>query len=94
VRFGHLRKRDLPGVKILNSKDPAQSCAIGFSKVGKIEAPALSKYLWENIASGRWPSPRPANTRVYNITPNVYTTLEEIDSFREMLTKILKKIPA
>ena len=41
-RFRYLRKRwsaqlrELPGVKILNSEDPEQSCAIGFISVDKI----------------------------------------------------------
>ena len=42
-RFRYLRKRwsnqlrELPGVKILNSEDPEQSCAIGFISMANID---------------------------------------------------------
>ena len=48
-RFRYLRKRwsnrlrELPGVKILNSEDPEQSCAIGFISVDGFDAPKLAK---------------------------------------------------
>src|SRR5260370_9489580 len=49
-RFRYLRKRwsnrlrDLPGVKILNSEDPEQSCAIGFLSVDGVDAGKLVSY--------------------------------------------------
>src|SRR5215831_5475915 len=54
ARFRYLRRRwsnrlrNLPGVKILNSEDPEQSCAIGFLSVDGIEAVKLVNYLWNN----------------------------------------------
>ncbi|MGA3204261.1 MAG: aminotransferase class V-fold PLP-dependent enzyme [Bryobacteraceae bacterium] len=101
-RFRYLRKRwsdplrQLPGVKILNSEDPEQSCAIGFISVDKIDAPALSKYLWEKHRIWTVAIVTPGEYQGLRITPNVYTTLEEVDTFTEVMTKIIKNgsIPA
>jgi selenocysteine lyase/cysteine desulfurase len=101
-RFRYLRKRwsaelrQLPGVKILNSEDPEQSCAIGFIQVDTIEAPALSKYLWDKHRIWTVAIVSPGEYQGLRITPNVYTTLEEIDTFTEVMTKIIKRgsIPA
>ncbi len=101
-RFRYLRKRwsnelrQLPGVKILNSEDPEQSCAIGFISVAGIEAPALAKYLWDKHRIWTVAIVTPGEYQGLRITPNVYSTLEEIDTFTEVMTKIIKRgsIPA
>ena len=52
-RLRYLRRRwsnelrQLPGVKILNSDDPEQSCGIGFISVDGMDAPKLAAYLWK-----------------------------------------------
>ena len=101
-RFRYLRKRwanqlrDLPGVKILNSEDPEQSCAIGFVSVDGFDAPKLSNYLWTKHRIWTVAIVTPDEYQGLRITPNVYTTLEEIDTFAEVMTKIIKagSIPA
>ena len=96
-RFRYLRKRwsnelrQLPGVKILNSEDPEQSCAIGFISVEGIEAPALSKYLWDKHRIWTVAIVTPGEYQGLRITPNVYTTLEEIDTFTDVMRKIIRK---
>lgn len=96
-RFRYLRKRwsnelrQLPGVKILNSEDPEQSCAIGFISVDGIDAPALSKYLWEKHRIWTVAIVTPGEYQGLRITPNVYTTLEEIDTFTDVMRKIVKR---
>ncbi len=95
-RFRYLRKRwsnqlrELPGVKILNSEDPEQSCAIGFVSVDKIDAPQLAKHLWDKYRIWTVAIVTPGEYQGLRITPNVYTTLEEIDTFTEVMTKIIK----
>ena len=101
-RFRYLRKRwsnqlrDLAGVKILNSEDPEQSCAIGFVSVDGYDAGKLQDYLWTKhriwtvaIVTGN-------EYQGLRITPNVYTTLEEIDTFAEVMAKVIRSgsIPA
>ena len=101
-RFRYLRKRwsnelrSLPGVKILNSEDPEQSCAIGFISVAGIEAPKLANYLWTKQRIWTVAIVTPGEYQGLRITPNVYTTLEEIDTFVEVMKDIIKKgaIPA
>jgi selenocysteine lyase/cysteine desulfurase len=101
-RFRYLRKRwsnqlrELPGVKILNSEDPEQSCAIGFISVDGIDAPKLSAYLWSKYRIWTVAIVSPGEYQGLRITPNVYTTLEEIDTFTSVMTQIIKKgsIPA
>ncbi len=101
-RFRYLRKRwssqlrTLKGVQILNSEDPEQSCAIGFISIDGIEAPALSKHLWDKHRIWTVAIVTPGEYQGLRITPNVYTTLEEIDTFTEVMEKIIRRgsIPA
>ena len=101
-RFRYLRKRwsnrlrELPGVQILNSEDPEQSCGIGFISVDGIEAPKLSAYLWEKHRIWTVAIVTPGEYQGLRITPNVYTTLEEVDTFGDVMEKVIKagKLPA
>jgi selenocysteine lyase/cysteine desulfurase len=101
-RFRYLRKRwsnelrSLPGVKILNSEDPEQSCAIGFVSVAGVPAPDLQNYLWSKWRIWTVAVVTPGEYEGLRITPNVYTTLEEIDTFADVMKKVIKagKIPA
>jgi len=85
--------RELPGVKILNSDDPEQSCAIGFISIDGFEAPKLAKYLWEKHRIWTVGVVTPGEYQGLRITPNVYTTLEEIDTFIDVMTKIIRQGP-
>ena len=95
-RFRYLRKRwsnrlrDLPGVKILNSEDPEQSCAIGFISIDGFDAPKLSAYLWSKYRIWTVAIVTPGEYSGLRITPNVYTTMEEIDTFSNVMEKIIK----
>lgn len=96
-RFRYLRKRwsnrlrQLPGVKILNSDDPEQSCAIGFMSVDGFEAPKLAAHLWEKHRIWTVSIVMPGEYQGLRITPNVYTTLEEVDTFSEVMESIIKR---
>jgi selenocysteine lyase/cysteine desulfurase len=101
-RFRYLRKRwsnelrQLPGVKILNSEDPEQSCAIGFISIDGFKSHDLAKHLWDKHRIWTVAIVTPGEYEGLRITPNVYTTLEEIDEFTAVMTKIIKhgSIPA
>jgi isopenicillin-N epimerase len=88
--------RQLPGVKILNSEDPEQSCGIGFISIDGFDAPKLAEYLWAKHRVWTVGIVTPGEYQGLRITPNVYTTLEEIDTFTEVMTKVIKQgsIPA
>jgi isopenicillin-N epimerase len=101
-RLRYLRKRwsgrlrELPGVKILNSEDPEQSCGIGFISIDGFDAPKLAQYLWEKHRIWTVGIVTPGEYQGLRITPNVYTTLEEIDTFSDVMEKVIRngKIPA
>ncbi len=97
ARFRYLRSRwterlrGQKGVRIYHSEDPAQSCAIGFVGIEGIDSPQLSNYLFEKhriwtvavVTRGEYEGLR--------ITPNVYTTIEEIDTFGNAMEQIIRQ---
>jgi selenocysteine lyase/cysteine desulfurase len=95
-RFRYLRRRwsnqlrELPGVKILNSDDPEQSCAIGFISIANIDSHKLAEYLWTKHRIWTVAITTPGEYDGLRITPNVYTTLEEVDTFINVMTKVIK----
>jgi selenocysteine lyase/cysteine desulfurase len=96
-RFRYLRRRwsddlrKLPGVRILNSDDPEQSCGIGFISVEGIEASKLVGHLWNRYRVWTTSFNSPGEYQGLRITPNVYSTIEEIDTFTEAMTEIVKR---
>src|SRR5882724_2095250 len=96
-RLRYLRRRwsnqlrQLPGVKILNSDDPEQSCGIGFISVDGMDAPKLAAYLWKKYRIWSVGVVTPNEYQGLRITPNVYTTLEEIDTFTDVMAKIIQR---
>jgi selenocysteine lyase/cysteine desulfurase len=74
------RLAEHPRVKILTSFDPQQSGGLGFFSVEGLDHGKLGTFLWEKhriIVT-------PITHHDFNgirITPNVYTTLEEIETF-------------
>ncbi|MBC7925624.1 MAG: aminotransferase class V-fold PLP-dependent enzyme [Bryobacteraceae bacterium] len=100
-RFRYLRKRwanrlrELPGVKILNSEDPEQSCAIGFISVDGMNSGKLSSHLWEQHRIWTVAIDLQGEYSGLRITPNVYTTIEEVDTFAEVMEGVIRKgLPA
>jgi isopenicillin-N epimerase len=95
-RFRYLRRRwsdrlrRLPQVKILNSDDPEQSCAIGFVSVNGFNPGKLVDYLWGKHRIWTTPVVTPGEYEGLRITPNVYTTIEEIDTFADAMEKVIK----
>ena len=73
--------------RIHTNLDPAQSCAIGNIQVIGVPTSKVVAQLWEKwriIAT-------PINHAEYKgirVTPNVYTTLEEVDTFTQAMEKV------
>jgi selenocysteine lyase/cysteine desulfurase len=87
-RWAH-RLQKHPQCKTLHSEDPAQSCGIGFlafngADAAKIREALVAKY---RIYTAYVPHEEYTGIRV---TPNVYTTLSEIDFFADTVEKELK----
>jgi selenocysteine lyase/cysteine desulfurase len=81
VRAGWARRlAENPRVKILTSFDPQQACGLGTFSVEGLDPGKLSTCLWEKHRIIVTPVVRHDYSGI-RITPNVYTTLEEIDTF-------------
>ena len=79
----------LPRVKIYTSTDPAQSCAIGNIGIEGIDTGKIGSYLWDNHRIFVTPIGHPACPGL-RVTPNVYSTLGEIDRFANVMEQIAK----
>jgi selenocysteine lyase/cysteine desulfurase len=94
-RFRYLRNRwmdrlgELPGVTIRTSRDPRMSCGIGLISVNGKPAPKLHDSLWNEYRIVTSPIVR-ADFEGLRITPNVYTTLREIDLFCDAMETLLR----
>ena len=73
--------------KIHTSLDPAQSCAIGTVQVLGVDTGKAVQQLWEKWRIIATPINHAEYTGI-RVTPNVYTTLEEIDTFGDAMEKI------
>ena len=73
--------------KIHTSLDPAQSCAIGTVQVVGVETGKAVQQLWDKWRIIATPINHAEYTGI-RVTPNVYTTIEEIDTFSEAMEKI------
>jgi selenocysteine lyase/cysteine desulfurase len=88
--------KDDPRIRIYSSLEPGQSWGIGYVGIEGIEARALNDFLWNKyriIGQAMIGGPYPAQQFDYQgtrITPNVYTTLEEIDTFVAAMKDALK----
>jgi selenocysteine lyase/cysteine desulfurase len=79
--------KDVPRVTIHTSLEKGQSWGVAYVGIEGIEARALNDFLWNKyriIGQAMTGGPYPAQQFDYKgtrITPNVYTTLDEIDTF-------------
>jgi selenocysteine lyase/cysteine desulfurase len=93
ARLRYLRNRWAERLKttgrfrIHTSLDPAQSCAIGTVQVLGVETGKAVQQLWEKWRIIATPINHPEYTGI-RVTPNVYTTLEEIDTFAAAMERV------
>ncbi len=87
-RWAH-RLAENPKVKILHSPDPAQSCGIGFLAFNGVDPGKIHDALWtkHDILTARVAHEEFDGLRV---TPHVYSTIREIDSFAAAVEHELK----
>jgi len=84
------RLAENPRVKILTSFDPQQSCGMGHFNVEGLDPGKLGAYLWDKYRILVTPLGHVEFTGI-RITPNVYTTLGEIDTFCSAVEGALRK---
>jgi selenocysteine lyase/cysteine desulfurase len=89
------RLEGLKGVKILTPFDPAQSCGLANISVEGIDPRGIGEYLWKVRRIIVTPIVHEEFSGL-RITPNVYTTLAEIDTFADIMETIIKsgRLPA
>ena len=81
-------------VKILTPDDPAQSCALANFTVDGIDPVKLGGHLWDKYRINCTPIVHPEFSGI-RITPNVYTTIREIDIFCDAVEKVIRSgLPA
>jgi selenocysteine lyase/cysteine desulfurase len=89
ARLRYLRERwmravmGLPGVRLHTSLDPAQACALGAMSLDGIGAQALTDTLQRRWRIHVRPRFVPDEFECIRVTPNIFTTLDEVDLFVE-----------
>lgn len=89
-RYWMNRLKDLPNVQFHTSFDDNQSCAIGNVEIVGIDPGALTTYLMDKHKIFVVPIIHD-EFKGLRITPNVYTTLKELDRFCEVMETVAKK---
>ena len=83
-----------PRVKVLTPLNDTDSCGIGLIHVEGVDTGKLQAHLWEKHRIMTTPIVH-AEFNGLRVTPNVYTTLSEIDVFAGKIEEVLRKgLPA
>ena len=87
-RWAH-RLRDNPKVQILHSESPELSCGIGFIGFKGFDAGRMYETLYSkyNIVTAR--VEMPGQYDGLRVTPHVYSTLRDVDTFADTVERIL-----
>lgn len=87
-RWAH-RLRENPKVRILHSESPELSCGIGFIGFDGVDAGKMYEALYNkhNIVTAR--SELPGQYDGLRITPHIYSTLRDVDTFADAVEKEL-----
>ncbi len=90
ARYWMNNLKTLPKVGFNTSFDPKQSCAIGNFKIEGIDPVKLGGYLMDKHKIFTTPIVHEEFTGI-RITPNVYTTLWELDRFCNVVSEVAQK---
>jgi len=89
-RYWMNKLKDVPKVAFNTSFDPKQSCAIANFKIDGIDPVTIGSYLMSKHKIFTTPIVHEEFTGI-RITPNVYTTLWELDRFCEIVESLARK---
>ena len=96
ARLRYLRDRwakrleQVPGVKILTSYDPKQSCGLASFTPAALDIGKLTGYLWDKHKIIVTAIDHP-EFKCIRVTPNVYTLAREVDQFAEVMEDTLRR---
>lgn len=88
-RYWMNRLKDVPGVGFNTSFDPTQYCAIANFKIDGVDPVKLGSYLMSKHKIFTTPIEHEEFSGI-RITPNVYTTIWELDRFCSLVEEIAK----
>jgi selenocysteine lyase/cysteine desulfurase len=77
------------GIKILTPYDPQQSCGLALFNIEGMDPGKLGGHLWDRYRIIVTPISH-EEFRGIRVTPNVYTTLNEIDMFCDAVEKVIR----
>ena len=83
----------LPGVKILNSREVNQAWGLFNVSLERVDAPKAYDFLWTKYRIITAAIKRD-DYQGLRVTPNVYTTLGEVDTFATAIEDLLKQPPS
>jgi len=83
------RLETIKGVRILTSYDPQQSCGLANFSVEGIDHGKLGAHLWEKYRIICTPIGH-EEFKGIRVTPNVYTTLSDVDTFCDAVEKSIR----
>lgn len=89
-RYWMNRLKDVPKVRFNTSFDPQQSCAIANVDIAGVNPSAIGSYLFDKHRIFTTPIIH-EEFQGLRITPNVYTTLGELDRFCNVMESIARK---
>lgn len=93
-RYWMDRLKDIPKVRFNTSFDPAQMCAIANIQIEGVDSGKIGSYLFSQHRIFTTPIVH-EEFQGLRITPNLYTTLKELDRFCEVMEKIARNgLPA
>jgi isopenicillin-N epimerase len=81
----------LPGVRILTSYDPLQSCGIGTFTVENMDMERLNQILFDKHKIYTTTIKIPDEIMGIRVTPSIYTTLRELNMFVEAVSHYIKQ---
>jgi isopenicillin-N epimerase len=84
------RLESRPGARVLTSFDPAQSCAICNLSITGMDPHKLAEHLWARRRIFVTPIKHDEFDGI-RVTPNLYTTLTEIDTFSQAIEDVLAR---
>jgi len=85
------RLRKYPQVKLFTSDDPEQSCGIGLVGVEGIESGKIVSHLYDKWRIVTTPAGTRGEYSGIRVTPNVYSTLQDVDTFADAMEEVLTK---
>ena len=83
------RLQSQKGVRILTPFDPQQSCGLALFDIEGIDPGKLGAHLWDRYRIITTPIVHD-EFRGIRVTPNVYTTLNEVDAFCDAVEKVIR----